>query len=943
MASSTTGNASANQYITRAVVNAIFDNTKLNICQINVQSLCARNLVKLEELRRVFKDSKADVVCFTETWLDTSITDSLIAIDGYNLIRNDRNRHGGGICVYYREGLQCRVVEKSKSVRETSSTEFLLLEIECLNDKLLMGVYYNPPTVDCSEILSAQISKYSMKYKACFLIGDFNTDPNRSGAKSKRFNDVLSGLAFHFANREPTYFYQTGCSLLDLLLTDSPNQISKFNQVSMPGISHHDLILASLEFSFTIPENRSYYHDYNNINYAELNEAFSRINWANYLNCAEPDILLEFFNVNMLNLFTQFVPLKEFKVRKNPWFNAVIEKAMIDRDLSYRNWKRSKSIEDKNHFKILRNRVNSLIEKAKSDHSNRILNTNVPSKKLWSNIKNLGIASKTKSPVVCNSSVENINQYFSSNFSPSQGDFNSNLAAVDGFHFRAVEDYEIVNAISSITSNATGLDNIPIRFINLMLPLILPIVKHLFNTIITTCIFPRDWKKIKVIPIKKKSSSCDVTNLRPISLLSSLSKAFEKIIKYQLTEHVNRYDLLHPLQSGFRKGHSTETALIKVHNDVARCIDRRGVAVLLLIDFSKAFDRVSHTKLLNKLATSFGLSRPAVLLIESYLRDRSQSVFLNGFHSSFVDILSGVPQGSVLGPLLFSLFINDLPPVLKFCSVHLFADDVQIYLCSDANINIADMQRKINSDLLKVQSWSEKNLLAINPAKTKALLISRLKTPPNPPELFLKNELLEFVDHACNLGVIFRNNLDWDKQINSQIGKIYGSLKQLNLTTRFLNSHTKLKLFKSLLYPHFIFGDFIYPNATVESLNKLKVALNSCVRYVYNLSRYHRVSHLQKNLIGCSFSDFYKYRSCLTLFRVMHTGEPNYLSSNIIPLRSSRSKQFLIPQHYSTYYSQSLFVRGISTWNLLPLNIKTSMSIPYFKRKLLAELNNPNQ
>lgn len=476
-----------------------------------------------------------------------------------------------------------------------------------------------------------------------------------------------------------------------------------------------------------------------------------------------------------------------------------------------------------------------------------------------------------------------------------------------------------------------------------MLPLILPLIKHLFNTIIFTSIFPKAWKKIKVIPIKKKSSSCSVNNLRPISLLSALSKAFEKLIKFQLSDHVNRFDLLHPLQSGFRKGHSTDTALIKVHDDLARCIDRRGVAVLLLIDFSKAFDRVSHVKLLNKLTSSFGLSLTAVSLLDSYLRDRFQTVFHNGFHSAFVEILSGVPQGSVLGPLLFSLFINDLPSVLEFCSVHLFADDVQIYLCSDENLNIVEMQQKMNSDLFKIQRWSEHNFLPINPSKTKALFINRLKVPPNPPELLLRNEPIEYVDSACNLGVIFKSNLDWDHQINAQTRKIYGSLKQLTLTTKFLDSSTKIKLFKSLLYPHFIFGDFIYQNATSESLNKLKVALNSCIRYVYNLSRFHHVSHLQKSLIGCNFSDFYQYRSCLTLFRIIYSGNPSYLRSKLIPLRSIRTKNYRIPQHNSAYYGQSLFARGISNWNLLPSNIKASMSIPYFKRKLLAELNNTNQ
>lgn len=409
-----------------------------------------------------------------------------------------------------------------------------------------------------------------------------------------------------------------------------------------------------------------------------------------------------------------------------------------------------------------------------------------------------------------------------------------------------------------------------------------------------------------------------------------------------MCDFINRMDFLNQNQSGFRKKHSTNTALLKVHDDIAQAVDKKGVAILLLIDFAKAFDRVSHRKLLNKLSSNFIFSNTAVTLIKSYLTGRTQTVFHNMEFSSYVEIKSGVPQGSILGPLLFSLFINDLPSVLEYCSVHLFADDVQIYLCSDKTIDVDDMSRKINSDLQKLLEWAKRNLLMINPTKTKALLINRSRSTIRTPDLFLNSEKVAFVDQASNLGLIFTSNLSWDAQVNQQCRKVYYALKQLNLTTRHLDIQTKIKLFKALILPHFIYCDFVYSNASMAAMNKLRLALNACVRYVYCLSRFSRVSHFHKILLGCSFWRFLEYRICLTFYKIINSETPNYLFSKITRTRLPRTMNFNIPQHTTIYYGQSFFVRSIVHWNSLPISLKSCTSLVGFKRELLSRFANLN-
>lgn len=938
--------ASANLLIPKAVMNAAMLSDKINICHMNVQSLCARRFTKFEELKQNIIGSKLDIICFTETWLDTSINDSLIAIQGFDVVRNDRNRHGGGICVYFNQKrLTCRILKNSNNLATNEgryTTEFLILEVICGDSKFLLAVYYNPPTLDCSYSLRSHIEEFCMNYERSYFIGDFNTDIRFQNRRTNEFVETISSMSLSCINNEPTFYHNNGSSLLDLLLTDAPDSVLKCNQISMSGVSNHDLVFATLDITSRRESVGYWFRDYYHYEQESLNVAFNRINLNEFKSIHDSDILLNILNNHLYIIHEQIFPLRFKKSQCNSWFNSDIERAIINRDLAYRNWKNCKTSANRVHYNRMRNLVTSLIRQAKYFHDRQRINTNLPVKQLWKNIKNIGISSSELSNSSSAHSAEEINNYFASNFSEIDNSIIHYSHSQNSFHFGQIDCNDIIISLFSIKSNAVGLDLLPLKFLQTVLPLALPFIHHLFNTIISTSKFPSQWKRVKVIPILKKRGNTDIMNLRPISLLSVLSKAFEKIVKDQISQFIADMNYLHPFQSGFRKNHSTETALMKVHDDVALAIDKKGVAILLLIDFAKAFDRVSHARLINKLISRYNFSDSAAKLIESYLKDRYQSVFSNSTFSPFILCESGVPQGSILGPLLFSLFINDLPLVLRHCSVHLFADDVQIYYCVAPNLNMSVVCENINYDLEQVINWSVSNLLPINPSKTKALLIHNQRETPETPIIKMNGIVINFVDEANNLGVIFKNNLAWDAQINSQCRKIYIALKQLNMRTRHLDTAIKLKLFKTLIFPHFIYSDFIYSNALGASLDRLRIALNACVRYVYNLNRYSRVSHLQANLVGCNFSKFCKYRSCVLLHRIIRSRLPHYLYEKLIPFRNTRTQSYVIPNHNSFYYSQSFFARGIVNWNSLPTSIKLVISKYTFKHDLLTYLNNTN-
>lgn len=372
--------------------------------------------------------------------------------------------------------------------------------------------------------------------------------------------------------------------------------------------------------------------------------------------------------------------------------------------------------------------------------------------------------------------------------------------------------------------------------------------------------------------------------------------------------------------------------MMKVFDDIGIVLDKGKPTVLVLLDFSKAFDTINHSRLCKKLQRNFGFSPNAAQLVYSYLTERFQSVFNNGSFSSFASIKSGVPQGSILGPIFFALYINDLPNVSKYCKIHIYADDVQIYLdCS--TISNESISRCVNEDLSSIFEWSSRNMLSINIAKTYALFITSSPYHEELPLLTINGNRLNYADKATSLGFTIRSNFEWDGYILQQCGKIYSKLRTLRLTGHFLSSNIKLKLFKSLILPFFINCDFLLMQASSSTINKLKVALNSCVRYVFNLGRFDHVSHLQSVLIGCSLENFVKLRCCILIKNIVTTEQPGYLFTKLTPCRNFRSQKFILPRHHSTKYGNSFFVRGVTIWNSLPNDLTNEPSRMRFRRK----------
>lgn len=910
-------------------------NNNLRFAYFNARSLNMDN--KFAEVLRLIDGVDLNIIAVTETWLKPWVSSNSISIPGFTLVRNDRSTHSGGVAIYVSNNLRWKILHKS----DGGPIEFLFLEVTLIACKLLVGVVYNPKggNVDLIENL---FSAFITNYQKVLIAGDFNIDMLKSNSTTTSFKNVLNSqnLAY-LPTDQPTRVcdFHSSASLLDIIITLDASLIEKFIQLDL-SIFDHDLIY----FSYSLPSpplaDLSFsYRSYKDLDYNSLFADCLDLNWKLLFDFHRIDDKVAVINEYLYYLFDKHVPLRNIVKTKRTtpvWFNASIQLAIFDREAAYRAWKNNKTPANRSKFIRARREVKKLIKITKGNYIYKLLDSGLPPRKLWSNIRHLGLSKD--SPPNPQFSVNELNQFFVNSI-PLQPMGPLPLADIDSFlppkyifNFDTVDEGTIQLAISSIKSNAIGHDGIPIRFIKLLMPLIIPFICHLINTCIADSVFPSQWKISKVIPIPKTLHPKVMSDMRPISILPVISKVIEIIMKNQITECLSRFNMFTPLQSGFRAKHSTTTAMLKITEDISSFLDENQVVFLVLLDFSKAFDTLRHEILLCKLRGLFNFSEEAIKLIHNYLMGRIQYVNYNDELSIPIKNTCGVPQGSVLGPLLFSIFINDIANAIDHCKYHLYADDLQIYLNSSVDL-IDSVVLHINEDLFQISKWAKANCLVLNSSKSKVMRIYRGKINLPYPRFELNNELITYTNSASNLGFIITSELKWDLQVNRICSNIYGGLKRLS---KFKNStpiKTKKSLARSLLVSQILYSDLVIGTLDYDSSRRLQVAFNSITRYVYNVSRFEHITPYSKSLLGSTLNNYLKYRQCTLIFDIINGKCPDYLRNHIELTRSTRCVTLIPPRHRLTFRASFFFVNGAQTWNSLPLDLRRISHPTQFKVK----------
>ncbi|XP_046707928.1 uncharacterized protein LOC124387560 [Silurus meridionalis] len=657
----------------------------------------------------------------------------------------------------------------------------------------------------------------------------------------------------------PTRITASSSTQIDLVFTNRPERIFKsYNMLA--GLSDHNLILVARKLSKK------------RFDYSVREREFVGI------------------PKKRQDGFKRAVQQIKHKHNKNilPWMNTDILKLMKERDCALKNSMKSRSASAKILFTTLRNKTVKAIRKAKADFFLTIIeNAKGDPKIIWNQLKKLvGRDTKRKQllEIKINGQIINntnkvadvFNNFFIESVSTTVQSLPSNnlyICPINNlepiFNLGTVIQTSIVlQTIKTLKVSRTrdifGIDMCMLK--ELSYTLFTPVTK-IVNLSFTEAVFPSVWKSAAVVPILKNGDPLSVDNYRPISIISTVSKVAEKLISQQIITHLNTTKFsLHPMQFGFRTQHSTETANCFFIENIKHLLDKGGVVGAVFLDLKKAFDTINHKILLTKLG-KFNFSSDAIKWIESYLSNRLQSVRISDYHSPPLVMTTGVPQGSILGPLLFSLYINDLPSVCADVYIQMYADDTVIYTHGKNTKQVAE---KLTQSMVQVSEWLNQSCLKLNVNKTVSMFFSKSNIANNQADIYVTGEKIKSVSEFKYLGIIIDSKLTF----KSQIKKVCNRVKFNIANFRFIRSNLSLQAAKMFMYsmvmPHMTYCLTTWSQANKTTLKSLESLYKQTIKIVDKKTlRYHHCAILQKHKF-LSWENVIKYSNLCLLYKIIH-------------------------------------------------------------------------
>ena len=924
----------------------------LKILYLNAQSI----LSKIIDLEATSYDIKPDLILITESWCNDTISDNVLNITGYNLVselRKDRidttNGIGGGILVYSKQGLNILSVENICNFNQYS--HFKVSTSLCDQNVFLI---YRPPSSNNinNEMLSNVIKNAP---KDSLFIGDFNFPKiNWNDLTCDSFsNDFMNACIDNNFNQHIDFPTHNKNNILDLVLCNNECVLNVENLGPLSN-SDHVMILINTCFDFVNSESNEIKLNWSKANIDDLKNEIVSVDWPLFLSNNDIEVDWNNFKQKLNSVIYKHVPTykKTNNVSKPVWMNNYIVRLRRKKSTLYKKMKRTNREEDTIQYKEVEKELKKAIRRAKKKFEVKISKQNGNEGKNNFNkyVKSrLGKQTGVGPLIDDNKNVtskgeemaEILNNYFSSVFTEDTTGADINIEdlnfdnPVDGITVTKQDIEEKIDKLKP--GKAPGPDGISTTLLIKLKYVISIPLQILFQKSIDKGSVPLDWKKAKVIPIFKKGSKGKACNYRPVSLTSVVCKLMESIIRDSITDHLVRNRLINNSQHGFTKDRSCQTNLIEFMDFVTNSIDIGVPVDVIYLDFQKAFDKISHPKLIKKLI-AHGIRGNVLKWIKDWLKERRQWVNVNGSESEEVGVGSGVPQGSVLGPILFIIFINDIDRDVQILVdlVRKFADDTKAGKSIRHQKDAEELQEGLN----KLCEWGNTWSMSFNVKKCKVMHFGR----NNPGNKYMMNGVeLEVVDDERDIGVKVSANLKPSKHCQEAASKARVVLGQLSRCFHYRDKFVFLRLYKQYVRPHMEFASAAWSPWLAKDISILEDVQIKAIKMISGLNSNDYEGKL-KELNLWSLEKRRIMFDLIQIFKIVKDiGEIKcsikHVENNVqrgIMTRSQHDETNIIKERANLDCRRNFLMnRSADIWNKLPSETKHSTTVTKFKRSLV--------
>ena len=937
--------------------------TSVSFGLLNAQSITK----KTTSISSVIVEDEFDVFLINETWHSSSDDVALrrCTPPGYHCIDTPRPTPtpGGGVAAIISDRLSTRVIKLPVTVETFESVCF---SIHGAGSTVVVLLVYRPGSATVTSQFFTDLEsvlEVVALYKCQVLIaGDFNVHVERDDRHASALHDILNSFdCVQHVPHEPTH--RCG-GTLDLVITKSEQSLDAM-AVDPPGaLSDHSLVHWSLPLLHQPPITTSReVRGWRKLDTDKFRSALLASSLCdNSCVSDEPGELFQMYEDVLRSLTDTFVPARTVTTRRQrfaAWMDSECRLLRRNSRRLERKYRRTGTASDRlawveherKRHKVYRQKERAFWNAQLVDHARQ-------PKKLWNTLSSILGSSNSKQLPKNTPSAQDFLDFFNKKVeavreATGQGPAATFLPPATStlIGFQPYAESDVAKVITAAPSKSCELDPIPTDILKQFLPELLPFITRMCNTSLRVGILPTSQRSAVVTPRLKKAGSdqADVQNYRPISNLTFMSKVVERLVCRQLVAYLEQNGLLPELQSAYRRGRSTETAIVKVVADFLSAADRGDVTFLSLLDLSAAFDTVDHDILITRLHDSFGIRDTALSWISSFITGRTQRVRVGSQYSTDSAVYYGVPQGSVLGPVLFLLYTADVLVIAARHGVgaHSYADDTQLYVHSSPD-NCQAIFARLMSCMDDVGHWMSSNRLKLNTGKTQfTCLGTRYQLAKIDASVLVANG--SAVDLLCTvtcLGVTIDQRLTFGNHIKRITGRCFHCLRQLRSIRRTLTTDTAIALVNSLVISRIDYCNAVLTGVYGIHCQQFHGVLNAAARLIARKRKFDSISSTIRDFLHwLPIPQRIEYKLCTLMFNCLHGIAPVYLSTMCQPvsanlgrrpLRSAARGDLAVPATRTVHYGpRSFAVAGPSTWNSLPASLRDhSLTYTSFCRQL---------